>query len=202
MIDTRSRDIVVIAASVGGISALTDILHDLPADLPAAIFVVQHIGAWPSILPEILSAAGPLPAHHARDGEPVEHGRIYVAPPDHHMILERDRVRLNRGPKERHTRPAADPLFRSAAAAYGPRVIAVVLSGGDTDGAAGMHAITKHGGIGVVQEPREAKAPAMPERAIKEDYPSYILPAGAIAPLLIGLITGSDARKHSLSTTG
>jgi two-component system chemotaxis response regulator CheB len=195
MIDTQSRDIVVIAASVGGIDALTGILHDLPADLPAAIFVVQHIGAWPSVLPEILSAAGPLQARHARDGEPVEHGRIYVAPPDHHMILERDRVRLNRGPKERHTRPAADPLFRSAAAAYGPRVIAVVLSGGDTDGAAGMHAITKRSGIGVVQMPQDAKVPAMPEHAIEEDYPSYILPADAIGPLLIDLITGSSPRQ-------
>src|SRR5579859_7288589 len=176
MVPGQKRDIVVIAASVGGIEALSRILGGLPRDLAATIFVVQHIGARPSTLPQILSAAGPLPAAHARDGEPIEAGRIYVAPPDRHMILDRDRIRLDHGAKEHHTRPAADPLFRSAAASYGRRVIAIVLSGGDSDGAEGMHAVTAQGGVGIVQAPEEAKIPDMPRHAIEDDCPSYTLP--------------------------
>ena len=191
MIVSQKHDIVVIAGSAGGIAALSRILGGLPADLAAALFVVQHIGDQPSSLPELLSRAGPLPAAHAQNGEFVEHGRVYVAPPGRHMVLQRGRVRLNRAAKEHHTRPAADPLFRSAAA-YGPRVIALVLSGGDGDGAQGMLAVTQHGGIGIVQAPDDADVPSMPEHAIKEDHPSYSVAAAAIAPLLIDLINGSE----------
>jgi two-component system chemotaxis response regulator CheB len=203
MVPGRKRDIVVIAASAGGIEALRRrILRGLPPGLGAALFVVQHVGARPSVLPEILAGAGPLPAAPARDGEPIEHGRIYVAPPDQHMILDRDRVRLERGAKEHHTRPAADPLFRSAAASHGPRVVAIVLSGGDSDGADGMHAVTEHGGVGIVQAPEEAKVPDMPNRAIEGDYPSYRLPADAIAPLLIELINGTGERGRRAPQPG
>jgi two-component system, chemotaxis family, protein-glutamate methylesterase/glutaminase len=201
MIVRQKHDIVVIGGSSGGIAALTSILERLPADLAAALFVVQHIGDRPSSLPELLSRAGPLQAAHAQNGEFVEHGRVYVAPPGRHMVLQRGRVRLNRAAKEHHTRPAADPLFRSAAASYGPRVVALVLSGGDGDGAQGMLAVTQHGGIGIVQAPDDAKTPSMPERAIKEDHPSYSLAAAAIAPVLIGLINGSGDREPSTRPT-
>jgi len=187
---------------VGGLEALTAVLRGLPADFDAALFIVQHIGAWPSLLPEILSRIGTLPTAHARDGEPIEHGRVYIAPPDYHMVLERDCVRLDSGPKEHHTPPAADPLFRSAAATYGPRVVGVVLTGGDSDGTKGMQAITNSGGVGIVQEPDEAKVPDMPENAMKYDKPNYSLSVGSIAPLLIELRYGrSDDEEGAREPT-
>ena len=192
MIVSQKHDIVVIAGSAGGIAALSRILGGLPADLAAALFVVQHIGDQPSSLPELLSRAGPLPAAHAQNGELVEHGRVYVAPPGRHMVLQRGRVRLNRAAKEHHTRPAADPLFRSAAAAYGPRVIALVLSGGDGDGAQGMLAVTQHGGIGIVQAPDDADAPSMPDACDQGRSPELQPGGGGDRALLIDLINGSE----------
>src|SRR4051794_4518299 len=136
------HDIVVIGASAGGIEALRALVANLPADLHAAVFVVVHMGAnSPSQLAEILDRAGPLPASQANDGDAIQMGHIYVAPPDYHLLLEPGCMRLSHGPKENRTRPAVDPLFRSAAAAYGPRVIGVVLSGALDDGTVGMQAI-------------------------------------------------------------
>ena len=179
------HDIIVIGASAGGVEALMGVVRALPSDLPAALFVVLHIppdGA--SALPHILAAAGQLPAAHPRDGDPIEHGRIYVAPPDHHLLVEEGRVRVTRGPRENRYRPAVDPLFRSAARAYGSRVIGVVLSGMLDDGSAGMIAIASRGGIGVVQEPQDALFPGMPQSAIKNDSPAHIVPVAEIGPLL------------------
>jgi two-component system, chemotaxis family, protein-glutamate methylesterase/glutaminase len=184
---TASRDIVVIGASAGGIDTICRILGALPADFPAALFIVLHTGAHPNTLPELFDQAGPLPAAFPRDGLPFAHGRIYVAPPDHHMLLEPHGIRLDRGPKQHFTRPAADPLFRSAASAYGPRVIGVVLTGGDGDGAEGLRAIRACGGVAIVQAPHDAKVPQMPEQAIRGDDPDYCVPSRAIAPLLIRL---------------
>jgi two-component system chemotaxis response regulator CheB len=182
------RDIVVIAASEGGIQTLRVILGTLPATLPAALFIVLHIGALPSTLPETLSGASPLPIAHARDGEAFERGRVYIAPPDNHMLLEHRGIRLSRGPKENFTRPAADPLFRSAAAAYGPRVIGIVLTGGDADGTKGLREIKARGGIAIVQTPEDAKVPQMPANAIAGDHPDYCVPAKEIGPLLAKLV--------------
>jgi two-component system chemotaxis response regulator CheB len=114
-----NQDLIVIGTSLGGLEALEALVGGLPADFNASLFVVQHIGAHGlGLLPEILERAGPLPASNARDGEPIRPGRIYVAPPDHHLLLERPgHVRVTRGPKENHCRPAVDPLFRSAALA-------------------------------------------------------------------------------------
>lgn len=164
----RGRDIVVIGASAGGIEALREITRRLPSDLAAGLFVVLHLpeGAKSS-LPEILSRSGPLPAEHAQDGERIVRGKIYVAPPDHHLLLEAgERVRVSRGPFHNQHRPAVDPLFTSAALAYGPRVVGVILSGALDDGTAGLARIKRSGGFAIVQDPATASFTSMPESAI------------------------------------
>jgi two-component system chemotaxis response regulator CheB len=148
----NARDIVVVAASQGGLDALKTTVAKLPVDLPASIFVVLHIGPWPSGLPDLLSAEHRLPVVHASDGETITTGTIYVAPPDRHMLLHDHHLLLSAGPKENFTRPAADPLFRSAAVNYGPRAIGVVLTGNLDDGAAGLKAIHACGGFTIVQD--------------------------------------------------
>jgi two-component system chemotaxis response regulator CheB len=163
-------------------------MGSLPADLPAAVFVVLHTHPTsPGYLPHILARSGPLPAAHAEDGEPIAPGRIYVAPPDHHLLIEDGHVRLTKGPKENRSRPAVDPLFRSAAYFHGPRVIGVVLSGMLDDGTAGLWAIKDRGGLAVVQDPDEAQFASMPESALRHVQVDYRLPAAAIGPALAQL---------------
>ncbi|MEK4034935.1 chemotaxis protein CheB [Methylocystis sp. IM3] len=176
--------IIVIAASAGGLQPLRQIVAAIPAECPASVFVVIHFGKHPSELPTILSWSSRLTVSFGEDGTPIQAGHIYVAPPDHHMILEAGRIRLNQGPKIHFTRPAADPLFISAAQVYGEDVIGIVLSGGDKDGAAGLRTIKEHGGKAVVQEPKEAVNPSMPETAIARDHPDACLSAEEIAALL------------------
>ncbi len=199
------RDAVVIGASAGGLNALKDIVGSLPADLPAAVLVVLHVSAdRPSMLPDILSRAGPLPACHARDGEPVEHGRIYVAPPDFQMTLAGGNVRVQRGPRENRLRPAADVLFRSAAVAYGPRVIGVVLSGSLDDGTAGLSAVKLAGGVAVVQDPEQTAFPSMPESALGSVDVDYVRSSLEIGHLLVRLtkeeIAAMPADDETLQT--
>src|SRR5262249_40564108 len=131
-----SRDIIVVGTSAGGVEALTELVRGLPSGLPASIFIVCHFPVDArSILPQSLSRSGPLRAAHAAAGEPFYPGHIYIAPPDRHVLLTSDgRMRLSRGPRENHHRPAIDPLFRSAARAYGPRVAGVILTGSLYDG--------------------------------------------------------------------
>jgi two-component system chemotaxis response regulator CheB len=176
--------IVVIAASAGGLDPLRRIIAALPVPCAAAIFVAMHIGPQRSVLPHLLSGSGQLPATFAEDGALIEAGHIYVAPPDHHVVLEPDRIRLDQGPKVHHTRPAADPLFISAAEIYGQRVMGIVLSGGDGDGAAGLRAVAKHGGVAIVQDPQEALVPSMPLAAIIAGHPDACLPIEEIAERL------------------
>ena len=189
------HDIVVVGASAGGVEALTGLAASLPADLPAAVFVVLHMPTTgTSALPGILSRHGPLPASHAKDGEPVEHGRIYVAPPDHHLLLRPGHVHLARGPRENGHRPAVDPLFRSAARDYATRVVGVVLSGALDDGAAGLLAIKSRGGVTVVQDPDDALYPGMPGNALEVTEVDHVVPAGAMGELLARLVTEPAAQ--------
>jgi two-component system chemotaxis response regulator CheB len=188
------RDIIVLAASAGGLDALRGIVRMLPTRFPAALFVVQHIGPNSSILPALLSQAGPLRASYPAHGQGIMPGHIYVAPPDHHMRLTPGLIHLDTGPKIHFTRPAADPLFQSAALAYGARVVGVVLSGGDGDGAAGLRDVKARGGISIVQEPNQAENPGMPLQAIKEDAPDYRLRIAEIGPVLVQLNSRRDTR--------
>ena len=189
-----NRDIVVIGASAGGIEALTTLAAGLPRGFPAAVFVVLHMPAEsPGILPDILTRAGVLPALNVHDGEIFRPGHIYVALPDHHLLVEPDgHVRVTRGPKENRFRPAVDPLFRSAVRAFGPRVIGVILTGGLDDGTAGIWAVKRQGGTAVVQDPADAAVPSMPANALKHVRVDYCVPLSEIAPLLARL-TGTPA---------
>lgn len=186
---TTHRDIVVIGASAGGLSALLELVRGLPEDFPAAIFVVVHTSPDnPGILPQILRRAGSLPAVLAADHQAIAVGRIYVAPPDHHLILKYGHVRVTRGPRENGFRPAVDPMFRTAARAYGPRVIGVVLSGGLNDGTHGLSLIVAHGGLGVAQDPQDALIPSMPLSAIQNVEVARVLKAVDLAPALIEMV--------------
>ena len=190
------RDIIVIGASAGGIEALRSLVSQLPADFAAAIFVVLHTSPQsPGVLHDILARAGPLPAIRSRDHDAITPGCIYVASPDYHLLLEPGIIRVTRGPKENRFRPAIDPLFRSAAQTYGPRVIGVILTGGLDDGTAGLWAIKQLGGTAIVQDPEEAFAPSMPMTAMKYVKVDYCLPLAEIAPLLVQL-TGEPVEEE------
>jgi two-component system chemotaxis response regulator CheB len=182
------RDVVVVGASAGGVEALRAVVAALPANLPAALFVVLHVApVATSVLPRILGHAGELPAVHAEDEQEITRGTIYVAPPDHHLLLEPDRIRITHGPRENGHRPAIDPLFRTAAASYGARVTGVVLSGVLDDGTAGLSLIKERGGATLVQDPEEALYPMMPLSAIEGVQPDQVLPAGGLAAAIAEL---------------
>ncbi|HEV8725609.1 MAG TPA: chemotaxis protein CheB [Candidatus Binatia bacterium] len=185
----REHDIIVIGSSAGGIKALTTIITNLPADINASIFIVQHLASNspPNILPRILRDVGSLPAIHPADGEKIENGKIYVAPPDFHLLVERGHVRVVRGPEENRFRPAIDALFRSAARTYGARVLGVLLTGNLDDGTVGLQAIKKRGGVTIVQDPNEAEYPPMPRSALRYVQIDYCLSLSEIASLLLRL---------------
>lgn len=179
------HDIVVIGASAGGVEALSTLCAGIPADFPAAIFVVQHIAPTArSVLPELLDRLSALSVSHAVDGVAIRSGHVYVAPPDHHMLLTPGRVILRQGPHENRTRPAADPLFRSAGVVYGPRVIGLVLTGLLDDGTAGLIAIKQCGGISVIQDPEDALWPDMPRNALQRDSVDYRVALAELPELL------------------
>jgi two-component system chemotaxis response regulator CheB len=182
------HDIIVVGASAGGVEALSQLVADLPQELSAAIFVVIHISAHSkSFLPQILSCKGILPAAHAVDGEVIQNGRIYIAPPDYHLLVKPGYVRLTKGPKENSFRPAIDPLFRTAAKAYRKRVVGVILSGTLDDGTAGLMDVKRFGGVAVVQDPKDALYRGMPTSAIENVEVNYILPVSSIASTLVRL---------------
>lgn len=187
-VSAQQRDIVVIGASSGGFEVLKTLVAGLPQELEAALFVVWHMAPdAPGVLARVLDRAGPLAAVQAQDNEAIVNGRIYVAPPDHHMLVNAGSVQLTRGPKENRFRPSVDPLFRSAASAYGRRVVGVVLSGSLDDGTAGLVSIKRHGGIAVVQDPEEAEFRSMPATALREVDVDHTVAAAEMADLLVRL---------------
>jgi two-component system chemotaxis response regulator CheB len=183
-----TRNIIVIGASAGGFEALKKLVAGLPKDLQASLFIVWHMSPdIRGVLPQVLNRQETLHASHAYDGEQILPSRIYVAPPDRHLLIEQNRVRVTRGPKENRFRPAVDPLFRSAAYAYGSRVIGVVLSGALDDGTAGLWTIKHRGGIAIVQNPLDAEVPSMPENAMREVEIDYSVSIAEMADLLVRL---------------
>lgn len=182
------HEIIVIGASAGGVETLINLVRDIPKDIPASLFVVLHFPAHAtSVLPDILTRKGILPASHPRDREPIVHGHIYIAPPDCHMLVRHGQVRVVAGPRENGHRPAIDPLFRSAARTYGASVVGVVLSGALDDGTAGLVAIKAHGGKVVVQDPADALYSSMPQSALRHVSADYVLPLSEIGNILTQL---------------
>ncbi|MDG4882903.1 chemotaxis protein CheB [Mesorhizobium sp. WSM4884] len=184
--EARNRFIIVIGASAGGVEPLKRIVSDLPADLPAAVFVVLHVGQV-SYLPGILDRVATLKTSVAENGATFRTGNIYVAPPGFHLLLHGDHMMLRRGPRENLARPAIDPLFRSAALSYGASVIGVLLSGALSDGTAGLRAIKAVGGLAVVQHPKDAPVPTMVESALHYVEIDHCLPAAKLGGLLAKL---------------
>jgi two-component system chemotaxis response regulator CheB len=185
MVAMPVHDIVVIGASAGGLEALKAIVAELGSDYPGSIFVTLHLASGQaSVLPRILTKNGPLEAVAAEDEAPIDPGRIYVAPPDFHLVTEPDVMRCVGGPKENYHRPAIDPMFRSAARAYGARVVGVLLSGANDDGAAGLLAVKLRNGIAIVQDPDEAAFPVMPQSALDQVAVDHRVPAREIGSLL------------------
>jgi two-component system, chemotaxis family, protein-glutamate methylesterase/glutaminase len=184
-----NRDIIVIGGSAGATAPLKQILSRLPPDLPAAVLIVLHIPAQGiGILSTVASSAGPLPVRQAENGMKIEPGQVYLAAPDHHLLLSEDRVFLGRGPRENMVRPAIDALFRSAAINYGPRVIGVLLSGLLSDGSAGLNAIKRCGGISVVQDPSDAIADEMPRSALEATIIDLCVPGAGMGDVLSDLV--------------
>lgn len=184
-----NRDIVVIGSSAGGVEALQRLCAGLPADFPAAVFIAQHLSpSSRSLLPKLIERAASLPVVCPADGDSIEPGRIYVAGPDRHMLLRDGRVLMRRGPYENRTRPAVNALFRSAAIAYAGRVIGVVLTGLLDDGTEGLIAIKAAGGLSVVQDPKDAEWPSMPQNALKRDHVDHALPLADLPALLARLV--------------
>jgi len=192
------RDIIVAGASAGGVEALGRLVRALPERFPAVVFLALHLSPLRrSILPRILSRVSALHVTHPADGEVFQRGRVYVAPPDHHpMLMPEGTIHLSRGPRENGARPAVDPLFRSAALAFGQRAIGVVLTGNLDDGTAGLQAIKRLGGVAIVQDPDEADFAGMPDSAIEQVQVDYVAPLDRIGRLLVQLADG-DAQTRA-----
>jgi len=196
----RPRDVVVVGASAGGVEALRTMVAGLPADLRASVLVVLHMPAGgTTALAAILNRVGPLPATMAQNGEPLEHGRIYVSRPDHHLLVMDNSVALSHGPTENGHRPAINALFRSAAVARGASVTGVLLSGVLDDGVAGLQAIAGRGGRIVVQDPDDAIYRGMPEHALRSLTADHVVPAIEIGDVL-GKISAENAEPTNNHT--
>lgn len=191
MTQLPAETIIVVGASAGGVDAFKQILARMPADIPAATVIVLHSGAAsPLLLADIWGEHTQMPVGYASDGQPLMQGKVYIAPPDRHLQVDAERcLRLDDGPKVLYSRPSVDQLFETAVRAYGRRTIGVILTGGDGDGAAGMQAIHAAGGIGIVQEPSDAKDPSMPLTSLRKDHPRYCLPLRDIGERLGELAT-------------
>ncbi|RFB85847.1 chemotaxis protein CheB [Rhizobium leguminosarum bv. trifolii] len=193
MSSSATKDIIAIGGSAGSGAVLRTLVADLPADLPASVFVSTHIPAnSPGFLPEILAARSKLPVTQALDGQPIERGHVYIAAPDRHLLLMGETIKCGAGPRENMVRPSIDPMFRSAALSFGPRVVGLVLTGMLNDGASGLHAIKSNGGTTVVQHPLDAEADQMPLAALEAVEVDHVASAADLGRLLVG-IAGSEA---------
>jgi two-component system chemotaxis response regulator CheB len=196
------HDIVVIAGSAGSVEEMRTLVGGLPSDFPGSLFIVLHTSAeGPSLLAGILGRGGLLPVVRPENNEAIRAGHVYVPPPDTHLLISPGRIELGKGPRENGFRPAADPLFRTAAAAYGPRVVGIVLSGGMDDGTLGLQAIKAAGGVAIVQDPSEATYPYMPESALRHVAIDHVLKVEAMPRLLMELCrsrpaTGNRRIRH------
>lgn len=192
-----TRDLVVIGASAGGLQALFTILGALPSALPAAVVVVVHTRSTGGVLPQVLGRRSALPVEAAADGVDLEPGQVYVAPTDRHVLVGRKGLRVVRGPRENGFRPAVDPLFRTAARSRGPGVIGVILSGALDDGAYGLSAIVRRGGIAIVQDPDDAEVASMPLAALRLAQVHAVVPSTKIADAIVQFChqpAGQDVR--------
>lgn len=200
-VDMTRSSIIVIGASSGGLDALRFLAAALPEKFSAPILIVLHIGAHRSELPALLTTAGSIPAKHAEDGEMIQRGHIYVAPPDRHMILVDGHLRLVRGPKENCARPAIDPLFRSAAESYGAGAVGVILTGNLNDGTLGLIEVKRRGGTAIAQDPDTAAYPEMPRSAAEHVALDYCLPLAEIPKLLMELVDGKAGKEVAMPKT-
>jgi two-component system chemotaxis response regulator CheB len=189
--------LVVIGASAGGVEALLKLTSHLPETLQAAVLIVVHVSSQvPSYLPQVLGRQCKLPVTHARNGEPIESGHVYVAPPDHHLIVQNGKMRLSHGPRQNGHRPAIDLLFESAARSHRQRVIGIVMSGMLDDGSRGLHTIKRCGGVAVVQAPEDALFPSMPSNALARVSADHTLPAAMIGRQLQHWVAEVNARQE------
>jgi two-component system chemotaxis response regulator CheB len=198
-----------VGASAGGVEALRQFASGLPGDLAACVVIVLHVSpTGTSVLPGILDRAGPLPAAHAADRDPLVPGRIYVAPPDLHLLIADGALRLQHGPRENGHRPAVDALFRSAADVCGERVVGIILSGALDDGTLGLAAVKAAGGVTVAQDPADALYPSMPRNAIQRAGADHVVAASDLSELVVRLVgqrNGGDERTlraEGASVTG
>jgi len=194
--DEIKRDVIVIGASAGGVEAFSFLLEHLPADLPAAVGMTLHRSpVFPSILPDVLNRNAKLRCCEPKQGAPFAPGHAYVAPPDHHMLVREGLVRIERGPKHHHSRPAIDPLFQSVAVEYGSRVIGVLLTGNLSDGVAGLIAIKNHGGLCLTQDPADAPYPSMPQHALAFDHVDVVFRLRTLPNVLQALVAGERVAR-------
>lgn len=186
---TNAATIVVVGTSAGGMDALGRLVGQLPSDFPSAIFIVQHMApdATGDMLVKTLAEKGDLPCAHPQDGEEIKAGQIYVAPSNHHMLVEKGVILVTKGARENRSRPSIDPLFRSAAVAYGSGVIGVLLTGYLDDGTSGMIAIQRCGGTCIVQDPKDAAYPDMPQNALNNLTVDHCVPLARMGALLVEL---------------
>ena len=198
----KPENIIVVGASAGGFEAIKILAAGLPKDLPAAVLIVWHMSPdVRGVLPQVLNRLDAMGAANGFDGEKIKAGRIYVAPPDRHMVVEPGKIRVTRGPKENRFRPAVDPLFRSAALHYGPNVIGVILSGALDDGTSGLWTVKQRGGVAVVQDPADAEFPSMPENAIRGVAADHVVPVAAMPGLLVRLLHDREKRRSEMAGT-
>ena len=190
-----AKRLVVIGTSAGGIDALRTVIGGLPAGFPAAIAIVLHTSPdSPGVMHDILGRAGRLPTSLAHDGQRLDAGHIYIAPPDRHLVVEPGRLRVTKGPREHRFRPAIDPLFRSAAQVFGPAAIGVILTGNLDDGTAGLWTIARLGGVAIVQDPSDAQFSSMPLNAMRHVEVDHVVPLSQIPSLLVALTSDAPAK--------